>query len=78
VTGGRIADGYLPHALLVEQPAQLAVDLPGGELTRVKLGTLAVDLGDLRHAAVELDEPAGVVGGAVLGGYRVQTITAPS
>ena len=74
MTGARIEDRHVLDALLVEQPAQLGVDLARGQLARVEHGALAVDLGDLRDRAVELDEPAGVVGRAQV----VHTITAPS
>src|SRR4051812_4806869 len=74
VASARVEDRDVLHALLVEQPAQLGVDLARRQLARVELGPLAVDLGDLRDRPVQLDEPAGVVGAR----YLVHTITAPS
>ena len=53
-------------ALLVEQPAQLEVDLPRREVVGVELGRRAVDLGDLRDGGVGLGEAARVVADRVL------------
>ncbi len=68
-------------ALLVEEAAQLEVDLAGGQLAGVEYRPVAVDLGDPRHPLVELDEPARVEARLALlagGGYRFHTITSLS
>src|SRR5204862_390344 len=72
-----IEHGHVGHALLVEQPTQLEVDLARREVLGVEHRLLALDLGDLEHGVVDLDEPARVVGDHPLT-YRVHTITSPS
>ncbi len=61
---------------LVDQAAQLEVDLPGGQVARVERRSLAVDLGDAGYALVELDQASGIE--ARRRGYRVHTITSLS
>ena len=76
-----VADGHLAHALLVEQAAQLEVDLARRQVVRVEAGAVAVDLGDARDRLVELDEPARVearLAAGAVDGYRVHTITSLS
>ena len=77
VLGARVPDGDVLHALLVEEPAELEVDLPRRELLRVERGGLAVDLGDHRHRGVRLGEPARVVPDLRLA-YRCHTRTSRS
>src|SRR5262249_46473519 len=77
----RVLDRHVLNALLVDQPAQLAVDLAGGQVVRVEHGRLAVDLRDLGDRAVELYESARVVQELLLRvvcGYLVHTITSLS
>jgi hypothetical protein len=74
----RAQHGHVADAALVDQAAQLEVDLAGGQLARVEDGAVAVDLGDPRNLVVELDQAARVAPGVGLAGYRVQTITSPS
>ena len=66
VLGARVAHRHVGDALLVDQPAQLEVDLPRREVVRVELGRGAVDLGDLRDRCVRLGEAARVVADRVL------------
>ena len=54
VLGARVAHGHVGDALLVDQPAQLEVDLARRQVVRVELGRGAVDLGDLRDGRVGL------------------------
>src|SRR6201997_5166675 len=78
VLGARVEDGDVGDALLVEQPAELEVDLARGEILGVEDGPVAVDVGDHRHRVVDLDEAARVVADHPFAGYRVHTITSPS
>ena len=77
VPRARVAHGDVGDALLVDQPAQLEVDLARRQVVRVELGRGPVDLGDLGDGRVELDEAARVVADRVLA-YRCHTITSPS
>ena len=72
----RIEHGHLVDALLVDQPAQLRVDLARGHLARVEHGALSVDLRRLRNRVVELDQAALVH--ARLLAHLVHTRTSPS
>src|SRR5262249_44819451 len=56
-----VLDGHVAHAPLVDECAQLQVDLARRQPFGVEHGAIAVDLGDVGHRAVELDEPARVV-----------------
>src|SRR5207248_4428769 len=78
VLRARVAHRHLLDALLVEQPAQLQVDLACGHRMRVELGRFAVDLGDPEHGGVGLDQSPRVVGDAAFAHYRVHTSTSPS
>src|SRR6185312_5205162 len=79
VARARIQHGDVLHALLVEQPAQLGVDLARGEILGLEHRLVAVDLGDLRDGVVELDEPSRVEQDLGLGGaHRLHTITSLS
>ena len=81
VLGARVADGHLVHALAVDQPAQLEVDLPRGQVARVEARALAVDLSDVRDRLVELDQTPRVkprLRDRAGRGYRVHTITSLS
>ena len=62
VARARVEDRDVADALLVDQPAQLGVDLARRQVARVELGAAAVDLRDARARAVDLDEAARVVG----------------
>ena len=76
--GAGIEHRDVGDALLIEQPPQLQVDPPGGHVARVERRLVAVDLGDLRDAGVELDQPAGVEHRLLRGRrlfHRVHTIT---
>ena len=68
---------HVGDALLVQQPAQLEVDLARGQVARVEHRPLAVHLGHLGDLGVRLRQPAGVVGDLALA-YRVHTSTSPS
>src|SRR4051794_21880600 len=72
VARARVEHGDVADALLVEQPAQLVVDLARGELARVERRAAVGDLRDARDGPVGLDQAAGVVG------HRCHTITSPS
>src|SRR4051794_23512112 len=61
VLGARVAHGDVVHALLVEQAAQLEVDLPDAEVGRVEGRPGAVDLSRARRDGVRLGQPASVV-----------------
>jgi hypothetical protein len=61
-----VPHGDVADTALVDQPAQLEVDLAGRELAGVEDRPVAVDLGDSRDFVVELDQPAGVVPGSGL------------
>src|SRR5439155_22926018 len=74
----RILDRDVGHAQLVEQPAQLEVDLPRRELLRVEARGRAVDLGDPRRLGVRLRQAARVVGDPAPAGYRLHTSTCRS
>ena len=63
-----VEDGDVLHALLVEQPAQLEIDLTRRQALRVEDGSVAVDLGDARDGVAGLDEPARVVRDHALAG----------
>ncbi len=63
-----VEDGDVLHALLVEQPAQLEIDLARRQALRVEDGSVAVDLRDARHRVAGLDEPPRVVGDHALAG----------
>src|SRR6266516_2969469 len=90
VFGPRVADHHVVDALLVDEPAQLQVDLAGAHLGGVedRAPALPVDLGDPRDRRGRLGEPAGVVGdppfsGTAAGpaarrGYSVHTSTSLS
>src|SRR6185295_14439024 len=56
-----VKDGDVLHAFLVEQPAQLEIDLARRQALRVEDGSVAVDVGDTRNGVAWLDEPARVV-----------------
>ncbi len=49
VLGPGIEHRDVPHPDLGEQPAQLEVDLPGGELGGIEAGLFALDLRDPGH-----------------------------
>src|SRR5205814_5205938 len=57
-----VEDGDVLHALLVEKPAQLEVDLARREILRIEDRLVALDVRDLRDGVVDLDEAARVVG----------------
>ena len=63
-----IEDGDVLHSLLVEQPAQLEIDLARRQALRVEDGSVAVDLRDARDGVAGLDEPARVVRDHALAG----------
>src|SRR5207245_837479 len=66
-------------AALVQQPAQLQVDLPCGQAGRVERRLLAHDVRDLRGPGVGLGQAARVVGDpAFAGGHSVHTSTSLS
>src|ERR1700753_3193623 len=78
VLGSRVEHRDVGDALLVEQPPQLEVDPPGGEMARVEGGRLPVDLRYLRDTSVKLDQAAGVEQRLLDGWrliHRVHTIT---
>src|ERR671918_1806254 len=77
VLGAGVLHGQVLDPLLVEQPAELQVDLPGREDAGVEDGLLPVDLGDLGDVGMRLCEAARVVGDRPLT-YRCHTITSPS
>src|SRR5207244_12456984 len=56
------------HALPVEQPAQLEIDLARRQALPVEDGSVAVDLRDARDRVVGLDEPPRVIGDHALAG----------
>src|SRR3954468_11854166 len=58
VLRARVQHRDVLDALLVEEPAQLGVDLPDREVARVELRAVAVDLRDARGRSVDLDEAA--------------------
>ena len=78
VLRARVEHGDVFDAPLVEQPAQLEVDLARRQVLCVEDGLLAVDVGDLENRVVDLDKPARVVRDHALAGQRVHTITSPS
>src|SRR5215472_6399147 len=61
VLGPGIEYGDVLDSLVVDQAAQLEVDLPGGELGRVEYGSATLDSRDLGRLRVGLGQPAGVV-----------------
>src|SRR5262245_5482197 len=71
-----IAHGHVADALLVDQPAQLGVDLAGGHVPGLDHRAVAVDLGLLGDRVVELHEPALVHAGLLA--HLVHTRTSPS
>ena len=76
VLGARVADRHLAHAELVDEPAQLEVDLSRGQVAGIEARPVAVDLGRAGDALVELDQSAGIE--PCRRGYRVHTITSLS
>src|SRR4029079_10070729 len=72
-----VLDRHIGHALLVEQPAQLEIDLARGQVARVEDGRRAVELRDLWALGIRLRKPAGVIGDLPLA-YRCHTSTSPS
>ena len=72
--GARVPHRDVGDALLVDQPAQLEVDLPGRQVVRVELGRGPVDLGDLRYGRVRLGKAARVVADRVLA-YRSHVVS---
>src|SRR6478735_1248191 len=61
VLGPGVLHGHVGDAALVQQVAQLEVDLAGREVLRVEDGLAAADLGDAGDGVVRLDQPTGVV-----------------
>src|SRR5262249_19145056 len=76
VAGARVPDRHVRDALLVDQPAELRVDLPRGHVAGLDHGARAVDLRLLRDRVVELDEPALVHAGLLA--HLLHTRTSPS
>src|SRR5579875_2390889 len=77
VTGAGLQDGDVGDALLVEQRAQLEIDLANRQITRVEARGGSVDLRDMGGGVIELDQPPGVElpGPAVGLSYLLHTIT---
>src|SRR5918999_711312 len=73
VLGAGVLHGHVLDPLLVQEPAELKVDLPGREVAGVEDGLLPVDLGDLGDVGERLGEAARVVGDRPLA-YRCPTI----
>src|SRR5580693_10691768 len=85
VAGLRVEHGHLGDALGVQQPAQLEVDLPDGQVGRVQLRGVPADHRGLGGGGVRVGQPANVVApGTHLGAGRLgvhhllHTITSPS
>jgi hypothetical protein len=76
VLGARIPHGHIGDPLLVDQPAQLGVDLAGGHLASLDHRALPIDLRCLRNRIVELDQAALVHAGLLA--HLVHTRTSPS
>ena len=72
----RVQHGDVAHPPFVDQPAQLRVDLPRGQIARVEHGPAVLDLRGLGHRVVELDQAALVH--PRLFGHLVHTCTSPS
>ena len=78
VPRARVEDGHVGDTLLVDQPAQLGVDLSGRQLSGVEHGAAAVDLRALGDGVVELDEPPLVHPNGGPFAHLLQTRTSPS
>src|SRR6266536_2345177 len=63
-----VEDSHVLHSFLVEQPAQLEIDLARCQALRIEDGSVAVELRDVRDRVVGLDQPARVVGDHALAG----------
>src|SRR6185295_1339660 len=80
VLGARVLDRHVGDPLLVDQVAQLEIDLAGRELGGVEHRGRAVDLGDVGNFGVGFGQAASVVGRPAPAGrpYLLHTSTCPS
>jgi hypothetical protein len=72
-----VLDGDVLDPFLVEQPAELEVDLARREVVRVEGRPPVLDLRDARCLRMRLGEAPRVIGDPPFA-YRCQTITSPS
>ena len=78
VLRGRIQDGDVGDAVVVDELAQRHVDLPDGQIGCIEARPAAVHLDVVGHLGMGLDQAPGVVGDAAAGTYTCHTSTSRS
>ena len=74
----RVENRHVFDPLLVNERADLKVDLARRQLGGVNRRLAVFDNCHAQHGVVNFDEPAGVISDLAFANYRVHTITSPS